>query len=110
MGAIRNAELQKLYFPSWICRFYVNNIPGDVTKSLSDLGAEIIEVEEMSMLSRFMVAADEKVDRYIVRDVDSHLNARDRYHVIASACVNAIKVYYINKLCRIVCLPPTLDT
>ena len=30
------------------------------------------------MFWRFMVADDAKVDRYIVRDVDSRLNARDR--------------------------------
>jgi hypothetical protein len=30
------------------------------------------------MFWRFMVGADATVDRYIVRDVDSRLNARDR--------------------------------
>jgi hypothetical protein len=30
------------------------------------------------MFWRFMVASDSTVDRYIVRDVDSRLNARDR--------------------------------
>ena len=32
------------------------------------------------MFYRFLVAADSSVDRYIIRDVDSRLNARDRYH------------------------------
>ena len=30
------------------------------------------------MFWRFMVAVDPTVDRYIIRDVDSRLNARDR--------------------------------
>jgi len=33
------------------------------------------------MLWRFSVAGDDSVDRYIVRDVDSRLNARERFAV-----------------------------
>ena len=33
------------------------------------------------MFWRFMVASDPTVDRYIIRDVDSRLNARDRIAV-----------------------------
>lgn len=33
------------------------------------------------MFYRFLVASDTTVDRYIIRDVDSRLNARDRLAV-----------------------------
>ena len=54
-----------------------SDVPEDVTTKLRRLGAELIQVKERSMFSRFLVAADESVDRYIIRDADSRLNARD---------------------------------
>ena len=81
-GAIRNAELVKVYFPGWIARFYYSGDTSNATiDKLRQLGAEIIDVKDRSMLNRFEVAADETVDRYIIRDVDSRLNARDRFAV-----------------------------
>jgi hypothetical protein len=55
-----------------------------VIATLKGLGAEILPVPSgmgysSGMFWRFMVAVDSTVDRYIVRDVDSRLNARDRY-------------------------------
>ena len=48
---------------------------------LKDLGAEIINVTEKSMFSRFLVLNDSSVDRFIIRDADSRLNSRDRFAV-----------------------------
>lgn len=86
-GAIKNAHLAKVYFPGWICRYYVTaDVPADVISQLKTLGAEIIDIPpgkgySSGMFWRFMVASDATVDRYIVRDVDSRLNARDRLAV-----------------------------
>ena len=86
-GAIRNAELAKTYFPGWVCRFYItSDVPDTVVDSLSSLGAEIEKIPtgmgySSGMFWRFMVASDSTVDRYIIRDVDSRLNARDRLAV-----------------------------
>jgi hypothetical protein len=68
------------YFPGWVCRFYVSaDVPANVTEKLTQLGAELIPTSEGSgMFWRFQVAADQTVDRAIIRDVDSRLNARDR--------------------------------
>jgi hypothetical protein len=83
-GAIHNAELVNSYFPGWVCRFYItSDVPEDVVLVLKTLGAEIEKVPpgmgySSGMFWRFMVASDPSVDRYIVRDVDSRLNARDR--------------------------------
>lgn len=84
IGAIRNIELAKIYFPGWVCRFYVtSDVPQDILTQMKTLGAEIRDIPSgmgyiSGMFWRFMVASDNTVDRYIIRDSDSRLNARDR--------------------------------
>ena len=86
LGAIRNAELAPIYFPGWVCRFYVtSDVPEDIIITLKQLGAEIEVIPKgmgysSGMFWRFMVASDSTVDRYIVRDSDSRLNSRDRWN------------------------------
>ena len=83
-GAIRNAKMASVYFPGWVCRFYcTSDVPAAVIDRLKELGAEIEAIPSgkgyaSGMFWRFFVASDPSVDRYIVRDVDSRLNARDR--------------------------------
>lgn len=71
----------------WKVRFYADGtVPQTVLNSLEDLGAEVVRMENVDsvlglsagMFWRFMVADDPSVDRFIVRDTDSRLNARDR--------------------------------
>eukprot|EP01041_Mallomonas_annulata_P007902 gene7902-16175_t len=87
IGAVKNAELAKVYFPDWVCRYYItSDVPPAIVTRLKDLGAELENVPPgmgyaSGMFWRFMVGADSSVDRYIVRDVDSRLNARDRVAV-----------------------------
>jgi hypothetical protein len=84
VGAIRNAELAKIYFPGWTCRFYTaSDVLQTTTDRLKELGSEIETIPPgmgamSGMLWRFLVASDAKVDRYIIRDADSRVNARDR--------------------------------
>mmetsp|Transcript_36783 Transcript_36783/g.68417 ORF Transcript_36783/g.68417 Transcript_36783/m.68417 type:complete len:549 (-) Transcript_36783:26-1672(-) len=86
-GAVRNAELAVTYFPGWVCRFYVtSDVPADVISRLRELNAEIEHIPDgmgysSGMFYRFLVAADSTIDRYIIRDADSRLNARDRIAV-----------------------------
>ena len=83
-GAIRNVEMAKIYFPEWICRFYVTtDVPKYVIITLQNMGSEIYNIPSgkgyiSGMFWRFMVASDSTVDRYIIRDSDSRMNARDR--------------------------------
>jgi hypothetical protein len=87
VGAIRNAELAKIYFPGWTPRFYVtSDVPVDIREKLVELGSELREIPSgmgyaSGMFWRFLVAADSTVDRYIVRDTDSRLNSRERLAV-----------------------------
>ena len=70
-----------------VCRFYVtSDVPSDTIDALKKLGAEVELVPagmgySSGMFWRFMPAADSSVDRFVVRDVDSRLNARDRIAV-----------------------------
>jgi hypothetical protein len=83
-GAIRNAEMAETYFPGWVCRYYhTSDVPQEVLTKLKELGSELVPIPDGQgyvggMFWRFHVAADESVDRYIVRDTDSRLNSRDR--------------------------------
>jgi hypothetical protein len=78
VGAIKNAEIVSTYFPGWVCRFYLTGpVDESVLKKLRDLKAEVV-VSFANMFSRFVIASDPTVDRYIIRDVDSRLSCRDR--------------------------------
>lgn len=87
VGAIRNAELVKVWFPGWVARFYCDNtVPPHVIQTLKKLDAEIITINDIKggiagMFWRFLVADDDTVDRYIIRDTDSRLNPRERFAV-----------------------------
>lgn len=86
-GAIRNSELVKVWFPGWVARFYCDNsVPPNVIKTLKENGAEIVTINDIKggiagMFWRFLVADDNTVDRYIIRDTDSRLNPRERFAV-----------------------------
>ena len=61
-------------------------MPKNIIDSLRNLNAEIVHIDSIhgstaGMFWRFMVADDPSVDRFIVRDTDSRLNARDRFAV-----------------------------
>jgi hypothetical protein len=86
-GAIRNSELVQTYFPGWTIRFYVTaDVPVLTKTQLERNGAEIQNIPDglgyaAGMFWRFTIADDPKVDRFVVRDADSRLNARDRIAV-----------------------------
>lgn len=74
----------------WTARFYVDDtVPGSIIDLLRYNHAEIVNMSGSNdmhgkiggMFWRFLVADDDRVDRYIVRDTDSRLNARDRLAV-----------------------------
>ncbi|MCL4416424.1 MAG: hypothetical protein M1365_06985 [Actinobacteria bacterium] len=83
-GALKNLELSKIYYEGWKCRFYVtSDVPEDILEKLRSGGAEIENIPSgmgytSGMFWRFMIASDPSVDRYIIRDSDSRLNARER--------------------------------
>jgi len=102
-GAVINAILANEVYPGWRCRFYVDNqVPEQYTKKLEHLQCEVIQVDKTlgslyGRYWRFWVAADSNVDRFIVRDVDSRLNTREKAAV--DEWIKSQKSYHIMRDC-----------
>jgi len=83
VGAIRNAELAKEFYPDWICRFYIgNSTPQDVIDKLDSFdNTEIVLMNTDEgwdgMFWRFYPVTDSDVDVMISRDVDSRITYRE---------------------------------
>jgi hypothetical protein len=107
IGAIKNAELQKIYFPDWKCRFYVdeNTVPLEIINTLISQDAEIIRCSRgnwSSMFWRFYAAED--ADIMLSRDCDSRLSEREQiavdewlssskdFHIIRDHPAHAIQI------------------
>jgi len=87
-GAIQNAELAKIYYPDWICRFYIGNSTSSaIVHKLSKFSnVEIIEMEEnedwTSSFWRFYAAEDLESSFVLFRDADSRLGKREKEAVV----------------------------
>ena len=83
VGAIRNAELAKLYLPDWKCMFFVGEkVPASIIKELERLDCEIVptalEENHTGMFWRFTPATMwEEYDYVLSRDTDSRLTKRE---------------------------------
>ena len=86
-SAIKNAQLTPFVYPGWRCRFYCDQTVPEATRGeLLAAGAEIIMMPEQQILHeglfwRFLVANDPTINRFLVRDADSLINARERLAV-----------------------------
>jgi hypothetical protein len=82
-GALHNAVRAGFVYPGFKCRFYVDvSAPLDLLDALQGAGAELkMDEGEPStrhrLTRRFHVADDPEVARYLVRDCDSLVNARE---------------------------------
>ena len=84
-GAVRNAELVRQMYPGWVARFYHDAaLPLRLRAELEQRSAELVLVNSSLAAAsmprrhwRLLVAADERVDRFLIRDVDSRLSARE---------------------------------
>ena len=78
LGAIRNVEFAKKYYPNWICRFYCTEDASNLD-ILADEDCEIAIIESKipPMYWRFFAVDDPSVSAVIVRDADSLVNPRE---------------------------------
>jgi hypothetical protein len=85
-GAVRQARLAAIHYPGWICRFYLPESDWSGASAHSPhvldlimMGAELRSGDTSipNMFWRFMVADDPEVERFIVRDCDSRIDARE---------------------------------
>ena len=82
VGALRNIEQVKEYFPDWICRFYIDK---DCDQNLIDTikgdNVEVFLVDSKDsfhgMFWRFWASEDENVDISLSRDCDSRFSDRE---------------------------------
>ena len=82
-GALHNAIRAGFVYPGFKCRFYVDkSVPADVLDALAAAGSELVledgePATRHRLTRRFLVADDPEVARYLVRDCDSLVNARE---------------------------------
>ena len=82
-GAMINARLVNNMLPNWVARFYIGeDVPDFVVKDLRATGAEIVLEKHIApsipnYMWRFLIADDSDVARYICRDTDSRISAKE---------------------------------
>ncbi len=82
-GALQNIELANIYFPDWICRFYIGKSTPEniINKIISFKNTEVIRMKDngdwTGMFWRFEAIADPEVSIMLSRDVDSRLSRRE---------------------------------
>jgi hypothetical protein len=82
IGAIKNSELYKKFFPDWEMWVYHNDsVPQETLDALIKNDVKLIDTQvdegPRNALWRFLPAGDETVDYFISRDCDSRLFERD---------------------------------
>lgn len=88
-GALENLLAAPRLYPGWQVRLYLDDtVPTPVQAMLRELGADLRlqpsgQTTRQKLCWRFHVANDPTVHRFLVRDIDSVLNARERAAVDA---------------------------
>lgn len=83
-GAICNAEIAKIIYPDWICRFYYgSSVPSNIIDRLSKYdNVELVHMIEDNKISymtwRFLAYDDSDVEIILSRDTDSRLSFREK--------------------------------
>ncbi len=82
VGALKNIELAKKYFPGWICRFYIDNkCDPNLIETIKGDNVEVVLVESRGtfdgMYWRFWAAEDPNVNIFLSRDCDSRFTDRE---------------------------------
>jgi hypothetical protein len=82
IGALKNIELAKKYFPGWICRFYIDDsCQSELIESITGDNVEVVLVESKDsfhgMFWRFWAVEDPEVDVFLSRDCDSRFTDRE---------------------------------
>ena len=86
IGALKNIELSKEYYPGWICRFYIDsNSKKELINTIKGDNIELVLVDSKDsfhgMFWRFWASEDPEVDIFISRDCDSRFSDREVYAI-----------------------------
>jgi len=82
VGALRNIEQVKKYFPDWICRFYIDKYSNqDLIDTIKGDNVEVVLVDSKNLYNgmfwRFDASIDPEVDIFLSRDCDSRFSDRE---------------------------------
>lgn len=82
VGALRNIELAKKYYPDWICRFYIDKkSKQELIDTIKGDNVEVVFVDSKDsfhgMFWRFWASEDPDVNIFLSRDCDSRLSDRE---------------------------------
>lgn len=82
VGALKNIEQAKEFFPGWKCRFYIDkNCKPEQIETIKGENVETIIVDSKDsfhgMFWRFWAAEDPEVDIFLSRDCDSRFSHRE---------------------------------
>ena len=85
-GALENVKLQKIYYPGWTCRFYVDDtLDKGIVAQLNYFGCEVVNKGNsdghLGLYWRMESFFDNDVELTIIRDCDSRLNLKEAYAV-----------------------------
>jgi hypothetical protein len=96
VGAIRNAQLAKEYFPEWICHFYYDNsVPRIYIKALEAFDNTKLMETDSSVFGAFWRFRSMVKDTIVLsRDTDSRLSQREK-QIVDDWLISS------NKLCTI---------
>lgn len=81
--AVLNARAARFLYPGWTCHFHTDDtVPAPVVQALGGEGARVLKVQGLPAdpygpFWRFLIADEQGVDRYIVRDTSALLNLRE---------------------------------
>jgi hypothetical protein len=85
-GMIRNAELAKTVYPGWKVYVYADkDVPKAILQKLRQLGVTLkagIPSIPDQVFWRFCIADEPGIERFIIRDSDSHISRREAAAVI----------------------------
>jgi len=80
-GCLANANIVLRFWPGWKLRVYHQNLSPNIIRILVRSKCEVVRVGPSlipGVFWRFLVFADIKVSRFIIRDCDARLSFRDR--------------------------------
>lgn len=85
-GALENIKLAKIYYPDFICKFYIDkNSKKELADTIIGDNVETVMVDSKDsfhgMFWRFWAAADSEVDIFLSRDTDSRITQREVHAV-----------------------------
>ena len=97
LGALENIKLKNILYPDWTLRYYIDNtVPKNIIDNFKEKNVELVDMTGSripGMFWRFLAMNDPNIDVFIVRDIDSRLNLREKLAV--SEWIKSDKIMHV---------------